>query len=61
MVFSVGKCKIAIGLQTCLQVGNLKDADLLAPEMMCIVKGNCCGKALEIAMNCRDSGGKCVL
>lgn len=37
----------ALGLQASLQVGRLKDAGKLAPEMISMVKRNNCGKALE--------------
>jgi len=37
----------ALGLQASLQVGRLKDADKLAPEMVSMVKRNNCGKALQ--------------
>jgi glutaryl-CoA dehydrogenase len=37
----------ALGLQASLQVGRLKDANKLAPEMVSMVKRNNCGKALQ--------------
>ncbi|RUS15778.1 hypothetical protein BC937DRAFT_92009, partial [Endogone sp. FLAS-F59071] len=49
--------QIAIGLQACLQVGRLKDAGQVAPEMISLVKRNSCGKALEIARAARDMLG----
>jgi glutaryl-CoA dehydrogenase len=49
--------KIAIGLQACLQVGRLKDAKMLAPEMISMVKRNSTVKALEIAREARDMLG----
>ncbi|XP_071036743.1 glutaryl-CoA dehydrogenase, mitochondrial isoform X2 [Parasteatoda tepidariorum] len=49
--------EISIGLQACLQVGRLKDAGKLSPEMVSIVKRNSCGKALDIARNARDMLG----
>jgi len=49
--------EIALGLQSCLQVGRLKDAHKLAPEMVSMVKRNSCGKALEAARLCRDMLG----
>ena len=49
--------EIAIGLQGCLQVGRLKDAAKWAPEMVSLIKRNSCGKALEVARNCRDMLG----
>ncbi|KAG1760600.1 acyl-CoA dehydrogenase/oxidase [Suillus occidentalis] len=36
-----------LGLQASLQVGRLKDANKLAPEMVSMVKRNNCGKALQ--------------
>ncbi|KAI8998342.1 glutaryl-CoA dehydrogenase [Gaertneriomyces semiglobifer] len=49
--------EINIGLQACLRVGRLKDEGRLAPEMVSVIKRNSCGKALEIARNCRDMLG----
>ena len=49
--------QIALGLQAALQVGRLKDADLIAPEMISMIKRNNCGKALAIARDCRDMLG----
>lgn len=46
--------QIALGLQASLQVGRLKDANKIAPEMISIVKRNNVGKALAIARECRD-------
>jgi glutaryl-CoA dehydrogenase len=48
---------IALGLQGCLRVGQLRDADAAAPEMISMVKRNSCGKALEIARRTRDMLG----
>jgi glutaryl-CoA dehydrogenase len=39
----------ALGIQASLQVGRLKDAHKLAPEMVSMVKRNNCGKALHHA------------
>jgi glutaryl-CoA dehydrogenase len=39
----------ALGLHASLQVGRLKDAHTLAPEMVSLVKRNNCGKALAHA------------
>ncbi|EZA62729.1 Glutaryl-CoA dehydrogenase, mitochondrial [Ooceraea biroi] len=50
-------CEIAIGLQSCLRVGRLKDENRVAPEMISIVKRNSTGKALEIARTARDMLG----
>jgi len=49
--------EISIGLQGSLQIGRLKDEGKLAPEMISIMKRNNCGKALDIARNCRDMLG----
>lgn len=49
--------EIALGLQSCLQVGRLKDAHMLAPEMVSMVKRNSCGKALDAARLARDMLG----
>ncbi|KAI8912781.1 acyl-CoA dehydrogenase/oxidase, partial [Gorgonomyces haynaldii] len=49
--------EIALGLQASLQVGRLKDKEMVAPEMISIVKRNNCGKALAIARECRDMLG----
>ncbi|KAI9308396.1 glutaryl-CoA dehydrogenase [Cunninghamella echinulata] len=48
---------IAIGLQACLQVGRLKDANRLAPEMISMIKRNSTVKAIEIAREARDMLG----
>ncbi|KAG6841414.1 hypothetical protein C0991_011308 [Blastosporella zonata] len=39
--------EVALGLLASLQVGRLKDAGKLAPEMISLVKKNNCGKALQ--------------
>ncbi|KAI0077596.1 acyl-CoA dehydrogenase NM domain-like protein [Panus rudis PR-1116 ss-1] len=39
--------EITLGLLATLQVGRLKDAGKVAPEMISLVKRNNCGKALE--------------
>lgn len=49
--------EISIGLQACLQVGRLKDEGKVAPEMVSMIKRNSCGKALQIARECRDTLG----
>ncbi|XP_055354552.1 glutaryl-CoA dehydrogenase, mitochondrial-like [Paramacrobiotus metropolitanus] len=49
--------EIAIGLQACLQVGRLRDQGSATPEMISLIKRNSCGKALEIARQCRDMLG----
>merc|ERR1712146_343798 len=37
--------------------GSLMDEKKVAPEMISLVKRNSCGKALDIARNCRDMLG----
>lgn len=49
--------QIAIGLQSCLQVGRLKDEEKAAPEMISLIKRNSCGKALDAARMARDMLG----
>lgn len=49
--------EISIGLQTCLHLSRLKDKNMLAPEMISILKRNSTGKALEIARTARDMLG----
>ncbi|XP_011495197.1 PREDICTED: glutaryl-CoA dehydrogenase, mitochondrial [Ceratosolen solmsi marchali] len=49
--------EISIGLQACLQVGRLKDENKATPEMICLIKRNSAGKALEIARTARDMLG----
>ncbi|OWA53389.1 Glutaryl-CoA dehydrogenase, mitochondrial [Hypsibius exemplaris] len=49
--------EIALGLQACLQVGRLRDEDRAAPAMISLIKRNSCGKALDIARQCRDMLG----
>ncbi|KAJ3177415.1 hypothetical protein HDU87_004434 [Geranomyces variabilis] len=49
--------EINLGLQAALRVGRLKDEGRLAPEMVSIIKRNNCGKALDIARQCRDMLG----
>jgi glutaryl-CoA dehydrogenase len=48
---------IALGLQGCLQLGRLADADALFPESVSLLKRNNCGKALAIARMARDIHG----
>ena len=45
---------IAVGQLACLQVSKLKDNNLLAPEMISMIKRNSCMKSLDIARNCRE-------
>ncbi|XP_065343099.1 glutaryl-CoA dehydrogenase, mitochondrial [Cloeon dipterum] len=49
--------EISIGLQSCIQVGRLKDQGLVTPEMISLIKRNSCGKALEMARVARDMLG----
>jgi glutaryl-CoA dehydrogenase len=49
--------EISLGLQGCLQVGRLLDQANAAPEMISIIKRNCCGKALDAARMARDMHG----
>lgn len=49
--------EITLGLHAVHRVSQLKDANLLAPEMISIVKRNNCGKALDIARQARDMMG----
>jgi glutaryl-CoA dehydrogenase len=52
----------ALGLHASLQVGRMKDAKTLAPEMVSMVKRNNCGKALEHARRVLDvlGGNACA-
>jgi glutaryl-CoA dehydrogenase len=49
--------EIAIGLQSCLRVGRLKDEGRATPEMISLIKRNSAGKALDIARIARDIHG----
>jgi len=49
--------EIGLGLQSCLQVGRLKDQGLATPEMISILKRNNAGKSLDIARVARDMLG----
>ncbi|WP_416899654.1 MAG: acyl-CoA dehydrogenase [Minwuia sp.] len=49
--------EIAIGLQSCLAAGRMKDEGRCPPETISIIKRNSCGKALEIARIARDMHG----
>uniref|UniRef100_A0A9J8CDM9 Glutaryl-CoA dehydrogenase, mitochondrial n=1 Tax=Cyprinus carpio carpio TaxID=630221 RepID=A0A9J8CDM9_CYPCA len=49
--------EIAIGLQSCVQLGRLIDEKKAAPEMISMLKRNSCGKALDIARQARDMLG----
>ena len=49
--------EISTGLLACLQAGRLMDQNLLAPEVISLIKRNSCGKALDIARLARDMHG----
>lgn len=49
--------EIALGIQAALRVGRLKDSNQWNPEMISLIKRNSCGKALNIARDCRDMLG----
>ena len=49
--------EIALGLLAALQAGRNKDAGLLAPEAISLIKRNNCGKALDVARQARDMLG----
>lgn len=49
--------EISLGLQSCIQVGRLKDEGKATPEMISIIKRNSCGKSLDIARLARDMLG----
>lgn len=49
--------QISIGLQSCLQVGRLKDEGKVLPEMISLIKRNSCGKALDAVRMARDMLG----
>lgn len=49
--------EIALGLQACIQVGRLKDEKKVSADMISLIKRNNCGKALDIARQCRDTLG----
>ncbi|MCW8861554.1 MAG: acyl-CoA dehydrogenase [Rhodospirillales bacterium] len=49
--------EITLGLQACLRVGRLLDAEKCAPENISLIKRNNCGKALDIARMARDMHG----
>merc|ERR1712135_229182 len=54
---TLGASEISLALQGCIQVGRLKDEGRVTPEMISLLKRNSCGKALEIARQCRDMLG----
>ena len=49
--------EITIGLQSCLQMGRLMDANNCPVELVSLMKRNNCGKSLEIARVARDMHG----
>lgn len=49
--------EIALGQQASLRVGRLMEEKKHVPDMISIVKRNSCGKALDIARQCRDMLG----
>ena len=46
--------EIFISLQSCLQIGKLKDLNLINPTQISIIKKNSCIKSLNCARECRD-------
>ncbi len=49
--------EITLGLQSCLQLGRMKDAGTASVEATSIIKRNSCGKSLDIARVARDMMG----
>ncbi len=49
--------EIALGLQSCLRLGRMKEEGHPPVELTSILKRNSCGKALDIARACRDMLG----
>ena len=49
--------EITLGLQSCLQMGRLMDADNCPVELVSLMKRNNCGKSLDIARVSRDMHG----
>ncbi len=49
--------EITLGLTAALRLGQLKDENRAAPEAISLMKRNNCGKALDIARQCRDMLG----
>ena len=49
--------EISLGLQGCLQMGRLMDADNCPVELISLMKRNNCGKSLDIARVARDMHG----
>ena len=49
--------EISLGLQGCLQMGRLMDAEQCPVELISLLKRNNCGKSLDIARVARDMHG----
>jgi glutaryl-CoA dehydrogenase len=49
--------EIALGLQSCLRLGRMKDDGTASVEATSIIKRNSCGKSLDIARLARDMMG----
>jgi glutaryl-CoA dehydrogenase len=49
--------EIALGLQSCLRLGRMKEEGTAAVEITSLVKRNSCAKALDIALQARDMMG----
>ncbi|MDH5354997.1 MAG: acyl-CoA dehydrogenase [Gammaproteobacteria bacterium] len=49
--------EITLGLQSCLQMGRLMDANNCPVELVSLMKRNNCGKSLDIARVARDMHG----
>ncbi len=49
--------EIALGLQTCLRLGRMKEEGHPPVELTSLIKRNSCGKALDIARTARDMLG----
>ena len=48
---------IALGQQACYQVGRMKEAGTVAPQMISMVKRNSCTRAIHVAREARDMLG----
>lgn len=49
--------ELSLGYQSVLRVGRLLEEHAAVPEMISLVKRNSCGKALDMARQCRDMLG----
>ena len=49
--------ELALGYGAAQRVGELKDAGMINPQMLSLVKRNSCGKALDVARAARDMLG----